>query len=170
MVSLARHALLAAVCAGILAGCGFEPLYARRDTDSVADDLARVRIGLIADRSGQVLRNYLLDNFAPRGEAANIRYTLEVKLEEPRQELALRRDDTATRYGYTAIARFVLTDPNGRPVFRSSSSLGTTFEVSDSEFSTLTSRDSARDRIMQQIGEDIRNQVAIYLSGRARQP
>ena len=46
-----------------LAGCGFEPLYGGAAGQRTVAELAGVRIGDIADRSGQELRNALVDRF-----------------------------------------------------------------------------------------------------------
>ena len=52
----------------VLSGCGFEPLYGRFGDSSIADDLARIKIQAIGGRSGQLLRNHLLDGLTPKGE------------------------------------------------------------------------------------------------------
>ncbi|MCM0018613.1 MAG: hypothetical protein NBV67_01330, partial [Tagaea sp.] len=64
----------------ILAGCGFEPLHRATARGSAADSLAAIRIDPIADRSGQILRNYLLDRLSPRGTPARPDYVLRVRL------------------------------------------------------------------------------------------
>jgi LPS-assembly lipoprotein len=146
--------------------CGFEPLYGRKDNGSVVDDLAAVRIDLIPDRSGQILRNYLLDDLNPRGQAAQAAYTLSIRITEPRQEVGLQRNDTVTRYAYGVSATYSLRDARGVSVISGSSASGTSFEISDSEFATLSNQSSARDRLMQQISSDIREQLAVYFNNR----
>jgi LPS-assembly lipoprotein len=148
------------------AACGFEPLYGRKDNGSVVDDLAAVRIELIPDRSGQVLRNYLLDNLNPRGTPAQAAYVLSVRIYEPRQEVGLQRNDTVTRYAYGVSATYNLRDSRGVSITTGSSASGTSFEISDSEFATLSNQASARDRLMQQISNDIREQLAVYFNTR----
>lgn len=160
------RAIAAIALLGLTASCGFEPLYARKDNGSVVDDLAQVRIDLIPDRSGQILRNYLLDDLNPRGQAAAPNYYLTVRISEPRQEIGLQRNDTVTRYSYGVSAQFSLRDARGGSVYSGSSASGTSFEISDSEFSTIASQLSARDRLMQQISGDIREQLAVYFNAR----
>ncbi|MCM0018644.1 MAG: hypothetical protein NBV67_01485, partial [Tagaea sp.] len=76
-----RRALSAALAAAfVLAGCGFEPLHRTTARGSAADSLAAIRIDPIADRSGQILRNYLLDRLSPRGTPARPDYVLRVRL------------------------------------------------------------------------------------------
>jgi LPS-assembly lipoprotein len=150
----------------LTASCGFEPLYARKDNGSVVDDLAQVRIDLIPDRSGQILRNYLLDDLNPRGQAAAPNYYLTVRVNEPRQEIGLQRNDTVTRYSYGVSAQFSLRNARGGTVYSGSSASGTSFEISDSEFATIANQQTARDRLMQQISGDIREQLAVFFNAR----
>jgi LPS-assembly lipoprotein len=160
-------AVLVLALACPLAACGFEPLYARNDRGvSPVEDLAAVQVELIPNRSGQILRTYLRDGLNPNNVEVPRRYTLRVTLVEPRQELALQRNDTVARYGYGVAAGFVLIDAAGRGLFQGAASLSTNYEVSDSQFATLSSLYDARDRAMQVISDDIRNQLAVYFRGR----
>jgi len=159
-------ALLALVLTCPLAACGFEPLYARTERGSPVDDMAAIQVDQIPDRAGQVLRTYLRDGLNPNGADMPGRYRLRVTIYEPRQELALQRNDTVARYVYGVSAGFILTDTNGRPLYSGSASLTTNYEVSDSQFATLSSLFDARDRTMQLISDDIRNQLAVYFRGR----
>jgi LPS-assembly lipoprotein len=160
-----RRALGAAIAAALALGaCGFEPLHRTTARGSAADSLAAIRIDPIADRSGQILRNYLLDRLSPRGTLARPEYVLRVQLQEPRQTLALRRDDVISRVGYSAAANFHLADAAGRRIFTGTSSFTTDYEVTNSEFATLISAQNARDRVLELVGDDIRNQLAVFLT------
>ncbi len=169
--SLRRFFLCAAFAAALpLAGCGFEPLYGRTASGASAiDELAAIQVEQIPDRSGQILRNSLRDALNPNGQALPARYRLRIRMIEPRQELALQRNDTVARVGYGVVATYVLLDASGRALTSGASSLNTNFEVSDSQYATLSSRNSARDRVIAQISEDIRDQLAIFLGSRAPQ-
>jgi LPS-assembly lipoprotein len=171
-----------------LSACGFEPLYARRDYGvDVPEQLAKVRIGVISDpspstmrgfreypiendRSRQILRNYLLDDLQPRGGAARGEYVLNIEVIEPRTDVAIDRSDTTLRYGYSVVAYFSLRDNAGRNLVRGSSVSATSFAVSQSEFATISSQKEARDRAMQEISQDIRNQLAAFFHSAAKAP
>jgi LPS-assembly lipoprotein len=168
--------LLAATALG---ACGFQPLYARSGISGVPDELTRVLIGAISDpaaeqlrsfrrdypiendRSRQILRNYLSDDLAARGTTQRD-YVLDIQLIEPRTNIAIDRSDTTLRYGYSVVAYFQLKDRAGRSLFAGTSSSATTFAVSQSEYATIASQKDARDRAMQEISVDIRNQLAAY--------
>lgn len=91
-----------------LVSCGFEPLYVQKkehgafyynskfDT-SITQKMAQIKVGVIADRFGQQLRNNLLDLLTPRGTPKKAKYRLEVELlDKSVTQQALRRDITAT--------------------------------------------------------------------------
>lgn len=152
----------------LLSGCGFHPLVGRSSVGDAADELARIRVSLIENRSGQMLRNQLTQDLAPRGDAVGSRYTLEVRLQEPRQEIALNRDESASRIAYTANATFSLRDNQGRSLFGGSSSSSSTFEATNSEFAAISGQLGARDRAIQELSADIRQQLAAYFGRAAR--
>lgn len=154
----------------VLSGCGFHPLMADYPDSSAAEDLARVRVAVIADRSGQILRNHLIDDLTRASRSQPSQYTLHVTLTEPRQEIAIRRDETASRVAYTANATFLLRDATGFALFTGTSSSSSTYEAANSEFASIAGQRSARDRAMQEISADIRQQLAAYFFRARRTP
>lgn len=142
----------------LLAACGFEPLHAQRGPIAA---IPPIRVEPIPDRAGQILRNYLLDRVAPRGEGGAQSYTLAIRLFEPRQVLALRRDDVISRMGYSAVASYELLDAAGKRVIAGSSSYSTDYEITNSEFATLAAQQNARERVLELVADDIRNQIAV---------
>ena len=179
-------ALLIVLAATPLAACGFQPLYARNAESNVPEALMRVQIGDIRDpavntlrgfrrgydqendRSRQLLRNYLSDDLATRPGTVSRDHVLHIQLIEPRTNVAIDRSDTTLRYGYSVVAYFQLNDTAGRNVFAGSATSATTFAVSQSEFATIASQRDARDRAMQEISVDIRNQLAAYFFTQTR--
>jgi len=151
-----------------LAGCGFSPLYGRGEDGSIAEELAKIRVLPIANRSGQVLRNHLLDGLTPRGEPQKPQYTLQVALAEPNvQDLGISRSESVLRYGFSAVASFRLINSAGASVLQGASSGSSTFLVTNSEFATVSARSSARDRVMEEIAGDVKTQIGVFLRARA---
>ena len=167
-----RRSALLLLLAGTLpalAGCGFSPLYGRHEDGSVAEELAKIRVLPIANRSGQVLRNYLLDGMTPR-EPQKPQYTLQVALSEPSvQDLGISRSESVVRYGFSAVARFRLLDASGADLMQGDSGGSSSYLVTNSEFATVSARTNARDRVMEEISGDIKMQVATFLRVRAAQ-
>src|SRR5690606_9967568 len=86
----------AALAAALLsAACGFKPLYG---TDGApAAELAAIAVDPIPDRLGQQLRTHLEILLDPRGAGAPERYRLNIRLDVESDDVAIRRDETATR-------------------------------------------------------------------------
>lgn len=157
----------AAFVAVALSACGFEPLLGDRGRPGVTAELATIRVAAIPDNTGRLPRNALLDRLAPRGETARARYRLEVRVAEPRQPIALRRDDVISRFSYSMQATYTLLDTDGKVVTAGASSFTTDYEATNSEYATFTSRENARDRVVELIGDDIRSQLATFFRNRA---
>ena len=153
----------------LLGACGFEPLYAQRENAEAVSELSAIKVQRIEDRNGQQLRNYLLDRLNPHGQAEKELYSLYVTLVEDRQDLAIRKDETATRANLIMTARFVLVEiESGVRLLESVSSVTTSFNIVRSEFATLTGENDARRRGVREISDEIRTRLALYFNGRHR--
>ena len=150
----------------LVAACGFQPLYGRGG-DGATDTSARlagVGIDFIADRPGQLLRNELLDRMTPLGAPADPRYRLAVTLNESRQNLAVRRDATATRARLTLTAAFRLLDTNnGLELLAGSTQSINSYNISSSDFATISAEADARRRGARDLAQDITARVAIFV-------
>lgn len=146
--------------------CGFQPVYGGRAP--VRAEMAAVTIDFIADRPGQMLRNELLDRLVPFGATATPRYVLAVELEESRQNLAIRRDDTATRANLILTANFTLSErATDEVVLQGRSRSFNSYNISTFEFATLSAETDARRRAARALAEDIANRLALYFDATA---
>ena len=162
--------LIIVLFAALCGGCGFKPLLGTESNPLVQESLAQVRVDAILDRSGQILRNYLMDGMSPKGIQGQARYRLQVVLTEPRREAAIQRDNTASRIAYTASATFRLYDETRRTyIFQGNSISDTTYEITTSEYATVSSLNGARDRVLQDVSTDIRQQLADFFGAAAEQ-
>ena len=164
-MSFIRHIRM--LCAGIAvmaaAGCGFQPIHGERSAASSAG-LAQFDIGLIADRTGQMMRNELLQQMQPRGAVASPRYGLGVALTETLADLAIRKDDVATRANLTLIARFsVVSRADGNVLFSSQVRSVNSYNILTSDFATLSAREDARRRAIRQLARDIKERLSVWL-------
>ncbi len=147
-----------------LAGCGFRPLYAPDDRVDQVQQLASIRVPPIADRRGQLLRNELLDRLTPRGAPAAPAYTLDVRLQERTEDLAVQRDDTATRANLIMTVQFKLTElASDRVVIDGDSESFNSYNISEFEFATLSAETDARRRAARELAQDIATRVALVL-------
>lgn len=157
---------LALLMAPLVAGCGFHPLLASHEAGapSIGSDLDGVRVATIDNRSGQVLRNDLMDTLTPQGEPEHPQYLLTVRLEEPlqNQNYAFQRNNSVTNVNYTVIAYWSLLDKNGAVLFSSTSSASELYAMSNSQYATTISAQNTRDQVVMEISQDIRNKLAQY--------
>lgn len=164
---------LALLAGGVLAGCGFRPLYGQRGVTggSTADTLAQIRVTPIADRTGQLLYNDLRDRLNPRGKPGDPLYVLDIALEEISRELAFRGDETPTRANLRLEANYVLReavadspDEPAAVITAGQSRITTAYDIVESQFATIVSIDDARARAVEALTEDIAARLAIALS------
>lgn len=152
------------VAATALAGCGFRPLYGDVPGAVPEPRLAAVDIGLIADRSGQVLRNRLLTRMQPRGPVDPPTHVLDIDLVESRTGIAVQRDETATRTNLTVIAHLALTDlETGELALVQSVSAYASYDTLLAEYATLSAERDARERAVIDLAERIATVIALYL-------
>ena len=154
----------AILCLAALAGCGFRPLHSTESRASSAN-LAEITIAPIPDRVGQQLRNRLRDEINPLGTPSSPRYVLSVKLSESLQNLAVRKDEVATRANLILRANFQLTRLHDRAVVMSSNAVSAnSYNILSSDFATLSAENDARARAVSEISDDIKARVSVFLT------
>ncbi len=169
--TVGRRRLLAGLggsCLGLLfvTGCEVRPLYGqRRDTGrSTVDEIAQVEIKALPDRTGQQFKNLLRDRLNPRGLPTEPLYVLELKLSETISELALRRDETATRANLKLRADYQLRRKDDRQVVLNGSAQSiNSYNILESQFATQIAEQNARERGLRELSDDIRARLAVYL-------
>jgi LPS-assembly lipoprotein len=157
-----------------LGGCGYRPVYGERGAvsgDGARTQLALVKVAGIADRRGQLLRNYLLDRMNPRGEPPTPRYVLSVTTIETTRVTDSRPDGTATRADVLINARYNLRDATSDLiVFSERSDTVATYNLLTARFASVASEDEARRRAIEQLADQIALQVALFLNRRHAPP
>jgi LPS-assembly lipoprotein len=160
-------AIAAAILSAAVAGCGFQPLHSRLGGAEAAR-LAGIRILPISNRDGQILSNFLRDKLTPLGPPRKPNYVLSVKLNETKQSLGVRVDESATRANLKMVAGFyLLMSPENKRLFSGNAQSTSSFNILSSTFATLSAEKDARVRSLRQIADQITTRVSIYL-GRAR--
>lgn len=148
---------------GALVACGFQPLYAPRDGQGGIADLAFVKIASIADRSGQLVRNELLELLNPHRLDVRPVYLLLVDLNESKEGLGFQNDDSITRYNLRLGGSFRLRDERvGEVVLDGRTRATAAYNVVQSDYANLIAEKDARNRAARIIARDIATRVAIY--------
>lgn len=138
---VARFALSALLL--LLAGCGFSPLYGGAGGTALQADLAGISVSPIPERSGQILRQSLLDQMGQDDP----KYRLDIKLEQTDVGSGFRADEATTRINITLLAKYELHRiSDGKLILSDETSAFSAYDVVTSEYATLTARqDTLRD-------------------------
>lgn len=165
-----RRSWLAMLAVMPLVGCGFAPVYGSpRGTPGGATGieagLARVRVGVIAGRSGQILRNLLIDRLNPSGLAPDAQWRLAVTLEEQQVAATIGRDAAATRGTLTLTAVMRLTRiSDGAEVLRGTEIAVGDYNVLDDPFANDAVLRDARQGTLEELRDDITARLFAFLS------
>jgi len=153
----------------VMSGCGFEPLYGPKWTgDSyVENQLAEVKIALIPDREGQILRNHLLDKLNAAGEPTFPQAYLHVSLVLDKVSVSVRRDGTTQRFNVVATAEITLKDQNRKKtLYNDTIKHVTSYSIGEltAEFgyASLTSEADAKKRVLELLANEIKLMLATY--------
>jgi LPS-assembly lipoprotein len=157
----------------LLAACGFQPLYGDGNGDGSGarpgEELARVQILPLPERTGQILHNELRNEINPAGQPLAPTYKLAVRLLGVAKDTGIREDATATRTVLRVKAEFSLRRADTRQVLFTGQSFAIVgYNRVESQFATYTAENDARARAMRQLAQDISAQLAGYFD-RARQ-
>lgn len=151
-----------------LSACGFQPLYgsATQNAD-VQTKLAGIYIPPIKGRTGQILRNELLDLTTPKGIPAQPLYRLTIGLTESKSGLAIQEDDTKTRYNLTLSTSFrLIKTADGTKTYAGSTQTIASYNVVASDFANLSAEINAEKRAALVAAEQIHQQLSVYFAGR----
>ncbi len=152
----------------LASGCGFRPLYGRKSFGEVDAQLAQVKIGIIPDRTGQQLHNYLLDRINRKGRPANPDYLLSVDIEIENVRQAFEPDETATRAKLVFTASFRLQEIVTEKILLSNFARSvTSYNIVTSAISTRSAELDAIDRAAREVSDEIRMLLALYFQRRA---
>ena len=150
-----------------LSACGFKPLYGRSEAQALSpvDHLAAIRIAPLADRIGQQMHNLLRDRLNPYGQPRDPVYRLDVAIAEARQELGIRKDETASRANLILSASFTLRKlESNRVLLQGRTSSVNSFNILTNQFATDFSEADARGRALRELSDKIRVRLGIYFS------
>jgi LPS-assembly lipoprotein len=169
-----RHAFRLAVAgvalAASLSACGFEPVYGRRTTGSgggvgaASGDLALVAVDTIPERSGQLLRNFLIDRFDVGRKRPTPRYKLIVQLQESRSSIGYlpNTTTTATRLDITGTYRLVEI-VSGATVARGDLTASDSYNQLEGGFTSVVNEAGARERAIQVMADGLVIRIGLFL-------
>ena len=127
--------------------------------------MAAIRISPLPDRIGQQMHNLLRDRLNPTGQPRKPAYVLGIRLSESREELGIRKDETATRANLNLSAQFTLTATgSGGQLYSGNVNSVSSYNILTSPFATGFSEADARARALRELADGIRTRLGIYFS------
>lgn len=146
-------------------GCGFQPLYSHGSGNSshVLNQLSRIQINPVENRTGQILRNLLQDKLTPLGLPSSPTYKLTIALKETRSDMAILRDSTSTFAKVKMDAKYQLINIETKNVLDSGTVTSTAvFNIVSSEYANLSAQKDARRRTARIISDSVRERLALF--------
>lgn len=151
----------------LLAGCGFHPLYATQDGDpspSLAE-MDQIDIGLIPDRSGQLLREALEADLQRNSAPGFYRYHLNVQYSISVQAIGIQPDSSNSRVRYFATVNWVLT-PEGdysKPLTTGNAETSDAVNEVDNQLFALTLQSNQlQHNLARELAAQVTEELAIY--------
>ncbi len=162
---LSRRGLLTLGSAGLLAGCGFQPVYmptASGRAGPAQRELAAIAVGLIPDRPGQLLRQDLQERLASDFNGIEHRYDLAVIFTVSGEGIGIESDNAATRIRLIGNARWTLKarDPAQTQITSGSARAMDAFNVLDQQYFAA---DMDNEQVQKRLASDLADQIAMQL-------
>lgn len=151
-----RRGFVGLALAGLLGGCGFQPLYG---PDSSARDLdGRVAVAMIDGEMGFAFRERLTSNL---GQATAATHEVVTELDVNQQGLAISDESNITRYNLTGLATYSVVSLGDRTTV--SSGTARAFAAYSATASPVATRAAERDahvRLARSLAEQVALEIA----------
>jgi LPS-assembly lipoprotein len=160
--------VLSAALPAILAGCGWEPLYADRETPEAAASLRAIKVMPITDRVGQQLEMALRSAFNPNGDPPTKQlYVLNVTLQRTLIDSGIQSQGLGTRGEVHLYARYTLTDIAGNKVLQNGFvHTSDTFDIQANGYSTVVAQNDAATRDVEEIRREIVARLTLLMQNK----
>jgi LPS-assembly lipoprotein len=150
---------------GLLAGCGFTPLYGDR---RVSTTLADIEVNTPEGRVGELIREHLNDALAHNGNASP-RYRMSLAMGEQRYPRGVRVDNVATRYEYVLVVAYTLTEASSGAAAKSGKvRVEVTYDSADQPYASVAAQQDAQDRAAGEAARRIELELAAWLTSQPK--
>ncbi len=156
-----------------LVACGLSPVYGTFSQNAQSTDVSAalndIYIDNIPDRTGQKLRNHLIDSLVQSGHnsKADAAYKLSVSgVSESIYGIGIAKDATATRSQIRMSTTFTLKQ-NEKTILTRTVTAVSSFNTLASQYTTLVTEEAARSQTITQLSDQIITQLELYFSNPA---
>lgn len=173
MRDLPRRRLLLLGVAGTVAGCGFQPVYmptASGRPGPAERNLAAIKVNLIPERPGQLLRQALQERLGSDSGDVPVRYSLAVNFSISGEGIGIEPDNAATRLRLIGTAHWTLTAqaPPQAQITSGSARVMDGFNVLDQQyFAADLDNEAVQRRMASALADQIALQLAVFFRRRA---
>lgn len=149
--------------AGLVAGCGFRPLYKQSGNTNTVREFSQISIAQPEDRPSQQLRNYLLDTLTPLGQPDHPLYRLDYQITELLGSVFVTRAEEITRHNLYISTVVTLRDyQTGGSLVTLSVTSQASYNVTQADYANLVNEKNARERALRDVAEQIRLRLGNY--------
>jgi LPS-assembly lipoprotein len=166
----ARFPLLALVLSTtlVLAGCGWTPLYANRESGPADAELRAIKVSPIPERIGQRLAMALRESFDPDGAPSPQRYRLDSLLTTARSDLGIQETGLGSRGKIDATVTFWLRDiKTGAQLIVNTVHTAESFDIVANNYASVIAEEDARIRAVEELRRDIVDRLTLFFQQRA---
>jgi LPS-assembly lipoprotein len=147
-----------------LGGCGWEPLYADRDTGPADAALQAIKVAPIPERVGQNLEFGLRNSFNPNNVPGPQLYTLSVTVGTSLQNLGITSQGIGTLGEVQLIATYRLVDnKTGKILQTGTIHTNDSFNIEANGYSTVVAQQDAYRRCVEQTRREIVTRLTLFL-------
>lgn len=160
-----KRFLLIVALAGILTGCGFEPLHGKRFQESLNVNLNEVAIDTDRSRLGQLLKAEIQDQVNPAHAPGPKKYALKITFTESELSLFINPDGTSSSGDLVYSSHYVLTRLSDGVVIDSGAlQRQSSYNTSDNaDYASFVSEEDARKRALLELAQDYKLRLANLL-------
>lgn len=172
MAMIGRRRLLAGLpvavgLAGLLSGCGWEPVYADRETSAGLASLRAIKVNPISERVGQQLETGLRTSFNPDHQPAKQLYVLNITLSKSLYNSGIQSQGLGTRGELHINANYQLTEIATNKVLQSGFVHSSdSFDIQANGYSTVVAQDDAARRDVEEIRREIVARMTLFMEGK----
>ena len=150
-----------------ITNCGYQPIYSKNININTNDELLSISVKNIENRTGQILKNFLTNQFNPENKRVITKYRLIVEISENKTELGYRRDMSATRSDLENTAKYYLVFiKNGKVLLEDDTKAISSFDIVDSVYATNIAEIDARKKNLKVLSDNIFTNLIIYFKKR----
>jgi LPS-assembly lipoprotein len=164
MIARRRFLILPLALPTVLSGCGWEPLYANKDTAAGSADLRAIQVTRIPERVGQNLEIALRNSLNPTHDDVKPRYRLTVSLTKSLQDLGIQSQGLGTRGEVQLYASYQLLElPTSKLLQFGSMHATDSFDIQANGYSTVVAEDDAAARDVEEIRREIVARLTMFM-------